>query len=134
MHLNLILLEPKIINLCLQSPVNSQTSMHIHAIWPGFILLAYSKFSSWYKKVTSFGMATFRYSAVQPPFDNQLPLVIGLHYQNSVRVSLSAANIRRPGISNLHRYSPVRVPIHTLVEWSLVDSLLVSSEIHVWPW
>ena len=38
---------------------------------------------------------------------------------------LCAANIRRPGISNPHRHTPLGVPIHTLVEWSLGYSFLV---------
>ena len=39
-------------------------------------------------KLLVFGRATFSYSAVQPPFDIQLPLAIGLHKETSVRVSL----------------------------------------------
>ena len=44
---------------------------------------------------------------------------------------LCAANIRHPGISSLHRHSPLRVPYHTLVERNLGDSFLVPREIHV---
>ena len=32
---------------------------------------------------------------------------------------------------NLHRHHPLKVPIHTLVDWSLRDSFLVPREIHV---
>ena len=32
------------------------------------------------------------------------------------------------GISKLHRHSPLRVPIHTLVEWSLGDSFFLCPE------
>ena len=39
-------------------------------------------------KVNSFGKAAFSYSAAQPSFDIYLPLVIGLHQETSVRVSL----------------------------------------------
>ena len=42
-----------------------------------------------------------------------------------------AANIRRPGISDLQRQCLTRVQIHTLVERSLGDSFLVPREIHV---
>ena len=34
---------------------------------------------------------------------------------------------------NLHRHRPLRVPIDTLVEWSLGDSFLVPREIHIKP-
>ena len=43
---------------------------------------------------------------------------------------LYAPNIRRPGISNLHRDRPLKVPIYTLVEWSIGYSFLVLREIH----
>ena len=46
---------------------------------------------------------------------------------------LCAANIRCPGISNLHRHCPLRVPILTLIDWSLRDSFIVPREIHVRP-
>ena len=41
---------------------------------------------------------------------------------------LCAANIRRTGISNLHRHSSLRVPNHTLVEWSLGDLFFLCPE------
>ena len=45
---------------------------------------------------------------------------------------VSAVNIRRPGISHLHRHHPLKVPIHTLFKWSLRDSfLVVHRDIHV---
>ena len=39
-------------------------------------------------KLPVFGRAAFSYSAVQTPFDIVLPLVIGLHKETNVRVSL----------------------------------------------
>ena len=39
-------------------------------------------------KVTTFGVATFSYLAVQPPIDIELPLTIGLHKETCVRFSL----------------------------------------------
>ena len=39
-----------------------------------------------------------------------------------------AANIQRPGISNLHRQRPLRVPVNTMIRWSLRGSFLVRSE------
>ena len=85
-----------------------------------------SKFKS---KGTSFGRAAFSYSAVQPQFNIIFPwsLCPGLPGETVSLAVLCAANIRRPGISNMHR------PIHTLVEWSLGDSFLVPREIHFRP-
>ena len=87
-------------------------------------------------KVTSFGRVAFSYSAVQPLFDIQLPLVIGLQKEspwgNYFTPGLIAAKMRHQGISNLHRHRPLRgVTIHTLVEWSVGDSFLVPIEIHI---
>ena len=44
---------------------------------------------------------------------------------------LCASNIRRQWISNLHRNRPLRIPIHTLAEFSLGDSFLVPRKNHV---
>ena len=81
-------------------------------------------------------------SAVQP-FSNPLTLTSPGHWSMlgnqhsglpgetiSLQV-LSAAIIWCPGISNLHRHRPLKVPIHTQVEWSLGDSFLVPREIHI---
>ena len=96
----------------------------------------------WLLKNTSFGKAAFSYSAVQPTFDiltspghwailgNKRS---GLPGKTISLPVLCADNIRRQRISNLHRYSPLRVPNHTLVKWSLGDSFLVPWEIHVRP-
>ena len=35
------------------------------------------------------------------------------------------------GISNLHRHRPLRVPIHTFVEWFLVDPFCLPREMHI---
>ena len=77
-------------------------------------------------KLPVFGRAAFSYSAT---LGHLTSLVTGLHLElhlglpgGSISLlvfNLCAANIRCPGISNLHRHSPLRVPIYTLVKWSL---------------
>ena len=82
-----------------------------------------------YNKVISFGRTAFSYSAVQPPFYANFPgnwTALGNSGLPGETISLPVlctANVRRPRISNLHRNYPTRVPIHTLVEWSLGDSI-----------
>ena len=93
-------------------------------------------------KVTSFGRATNSYSAVQPLFVIKLPLSLG--YTRKLAFAspwgkyftpgLCAVNMRRPGISNLKKHSPFRVPIHILGELGgLGDTFLMPREIHVRP-
>ena len=79
--------------------------------------------------VTSFGRASFSYSAVQPPFDINFPWSLGLPGLTISLPVLYAAKIWHPGISNLQHH-PLRVPIHTLAKWSLGDSFIVPREIH----
>ena len=73
--------------------------------------------------------------AIQPLFDINFlwSLGYGLPEKTISLPVLCAAFIRRPGISNMHRHRPLRVPIHILFEWSLGDSFLVLREIHVRP-
>ena len=58
-------------------------------------------------------------------------LEFGSPWGNYFTPDMCAASIRRLVISNLNRNRPLRVPILTLVEWSLRDSWLVPREIHV---
>ena len=58
-------------------------------------------------------------------------LAVGSPWGNYFTPGLCSANIRRPGLSNLHRHFILRVPIHAMIEWSLGDSFLVPRKIHV---
>ena len=63
--------------------------------------------------------------AIQPPFDINFPwslgyirkLVFGSPWGNYFTPCLFAANVWRPGISNLHRHSPFRV-LYQITHWS----------------
>ena len=87
------------------------------------------------KKLPFFGRAIFSYSVGKPPFNINFhwPLcyirkqVFMSPWVNYFNPGLCAANIRRPGISNVH-IRPLRVPFRTLVEWILGDSFLVLKE------
>ena len=79
-------------------------------------------------KVTSFDRASFSYLAVQPPFYLNFlwtlgyarRLAFGSPWGVYFTPGLCEDNLRCRGISNLRwQHRPVRVPIHTLVEWSL---------------
>ena len=53
---------------------------------------------------------------------------IRFEYCTLLHYFLCAANIRRSGISNLHRHHPLGVPIHTFVEWTLGDPFLLPTK------
>ena len=78
------------------------------------------------------------YSVVQPTFDINSSWSLG--YNRKLACGSSLGNYFTPGFVfsqhttprkiTLHRHCPLRVPSHTLVKWSLVDSFLVPRKIH----
>ena len=79
--------------------------------------------------------------AVQPRFDINFPQLSGYTrnlafktpWGNYFTLGLCAANKRCSGLSNMPRHRPLRVPIHTLVEWRLRVSFFVPREFHIEP-
>ena len=55
-------------------------------------------------------------------------MTAGLQIRFSLPIGLTGLTANQE-----YQLSPLRVPTHILVEWSLRESFLVPREIHIWP-